>query len=173
MSYLLTSQIPGLRLGVCIDTLSDREVDALISELQKCLAELRAIPKLVAPRYAITNAVGKACYDYRINAGLEYDEDRGDFVGPFLDEEEFNKTLQTPALPDVSHHSGHKIVFTHGDLNMRNVIVHDGRLSGIVDWENSGWYPEYWDYTKAYYVTKLKWRWLKMVNEIFEEYGGF
>lgn len=56
---------------------------------------------------------------------------------------------------------------------MRNILVRDGKLSGIVDWENSGWYPEYWEYTKARYVTKLDRRWLAAVDRMFEDYGDF
>ena len=30
----------------------------------------------------------------------------------------------------------HDIVFTHADLNLRNILVdNDGKISGIVDWE--------------------------------------
>ncbi|KAI1154143.1 kinase-like domain-containing protein [Nemania diffusa] len=173
MSYLLTSRVPGLPLGMCIDTLSENEVYTLVYDLRRYLGELRSIPKEVAPNYAIGNSLGEPCYDYRIIAGLDYDEERGDFIGPFMDEEEFSRTLQVGALPGVSHCSGHKIVFTHGDLNMRNVLVYNGRLSGIVDWENSGWFPEYWDYTKAHYITRLKKRWLKIIDEVFKQFGDF
>ncbi|KFA51544.1 hypothetical protein S40293_06349 [Stachybotrys chartarum IBT 40293] len=172
-SYLLTSEAPGLRLGLCIDTLSDQELAIMARDLRTCVGQLRSIPKQVAPNHAICNALGKACCDNRINAALDYGEDRGDFVGPFLDEEELNKMLQTPAFPGVSHRGGHKIVFTHADLNMRNVLVRNGRLSAIVDCENSGWYPEYWDYTKAHYITRLQRRWLRVVDEVFKEYGGY
>ncbi|KAI1354664.1 kinase-like domain-containing protein [Xylaria sp. FL0043] len=172
-SYLLTSRVPGLPLGMCIDTLSENEVYTLVCDLRRCLRELRVIPKEVTPNYAISNALGKPCHDYRIILGLDYDEERGYFIGPFVDEEEFNKTLQTGALPGISHCSGHKIVFTHADLNMRNVLVHNGRLSGIVDWENSGWFPEYWDYTKAHYITKIHKRWLKIIDEVFKQFGDF
>ncbi|TRX96697.1 hypothetical protein FHL15_002363 [Xylaria flabelliformis] len=172
-SYLLTSRVLGLPLGMCIDTLSENEVYTLVYDLRRCLGELRAIPKEVAPDYAISNALGEPCYDYRIIAGLDYDEERGDFVGPFMDEEDFNRTLRVGALPGISHCSGHKIVFTHADSNMRNVLVHNGRLSGIVDWENSGWFPEYWDYIEAHYITKLKKRWLKIVDEVFKQFGDF
>lgn len=38
-------------------------------------------------------------------------------------------------------------VFTHGDLTPRNVMVDNaGRIAGILDWENAGWYPDYWEY---------------------------
>lgn len=172
-SYLLTTRVSGIHLGMCIYTLSDDEETTLVCDLQRSLAELRAIPKVVAPEYAITNALGKACYDCRIIAGLNSNSDGEDFVGPFVTEEEFNDTLRVGALPHVSHRSGHQIVFTHRDLNMRNILMRNGRLSGIVDWENSGWYPEYWDYTKAYYITRLHQRWLKITDKVFRYHGDF
>ncbi|KAK2616253.1 hypothetical protein QQS21_000888 [Conoideocrella luteorostrata] len=171
-SYLLTTRISGIRLGMCIDTLSDDEEAALVSDLQKTITALRAIPKVLAPEYAITNALGKACFDYRINAGLDV-HDGGDFVGPFVNEEEFNNTLHVGALPHISHGSRHQIVFTHRDLNMRNILMRNGKLSGVVDWETSGWYPEYWDYTKAHYITRLHQRWLKITDNVFRHYGDF
>ena len=48
----------------------------------------------------------------------------------------------------------HDIVFTHGDLAPRNVLVlEDGTVSGLIDWEYAGWYPEHWEYVKALYCT--------------------
>lgn len=38
--------------------------------------------------------------------------------------------------------------FTHGDLTMGNIIVHDGRVSGLIDWEWSGFAPVWWEYAK-------------------------
>ena len=37
-----------------------------------------------------------------------------------------------------------RIVFVHCDLRSHNIIVKNGRLSGIIDWENSGWLPLHW-----------------------------
>uniref|UniRef100_A0A8H7NMD5 Aminoglycoside phosphotransferase domain-containing protein n=1 Tax=Bionectria ochroleuca TaxID=29856 RepID=A0A8H7NMD5_BIOOC len=173
-SYMLTSQITGHRLGMCLDALSDDELCDLVCDLREYLRELRAIPKEVLPNYAITNAIGKACYDYRIIASMNQEGERNRvFAGPFPTEEDFNRILEVASLPNVSHRSGHNITFTHGDLNMRNILVSNGRLSGIVDWENSGWFPEYWDYTKAYYGTKIRRRWLRAVDEVFEDFGDF
>ncbi|KAK4142033.1 uncharacterized protein C8A04DRAFT_30437 [Dichotomopilus funicola] len=78
---------------------------------------------------------------------------------------------------------GHKIVFTHADLNARNILVDlvplpDGttgwRVTGIVDWETAGYYPEYWDYTKALFEG-LRWepRFLKMVHRVFAAFGDY
>lgn len=31
------------------------------------------------------------------------------------------------------------------------MVVRDGHISAIIDWAYSGWYPEYWEFTKAHY----------------------
>ncbi|KAF4978002.1 hypothetical protein FZEAL_5547 [Fusarium zealandicum] len=41
------------------------------------------------------------------------------------------------------------IVFPHGDISPRNIIVRDGHIVARLDWEWAGWYPEYWDYVFA------------------------
>jgi aminoglycoside phosphotransferase len=172
-SYLLTSALSGCHIGLVIDTMSDEEIADFIRDLRRWLTQMRSIPKTVAPAFEIVSAAGKGCFDYRITASTEYDWDRGDFFGPFKDEDDFIGILRCGALPDVVHRGGHRVVFTHGDLNMRNIMVTERKLSGIVDWENSGWYPEYWDYTKAHFVTKHHRRWKKIVDRVFAELGDY
>ncbi|KAK0741868.1 hypothetical protein B0T21DRAFT_327272 [Apiosordaria backusii] len=58
----------------------------------------------------------------------------------------------------------HRLVMTHADLHPRNIMVRwegceeEGtgrgrerrvRISALLDWESSGWYPEYWEFVKA------------------------
>lgn len=52
----------------------------------------------------------------------------------------------------------HRITFTHGDLKAYNILVgDDGHLSGFLDWESAGWYPEYWDFTTAMRFGRDSW----------------
>ncbi|EKJ72989.1 hypothetical protein FPSE_06777 [Fusarium pseudograminearum CS3096] len=173
ISYMLTTRLPGHPVGLCLDSMSDAGVDAFNNELKQYLSELRALPKPVGIKHAICNAVGGPLYDYRMIAGQDYDKDRGDHIQPFATEEDFNNKLQTPALPGVCHKSGHQIVLTHADINMRNILYHNGRISGIIDKENAGWFPDYWEYTKALYVTKVNRRWLSMMDRVFATFGDF
>jgi hypothetical protein len=44
------------------------------------------------------------------------------------------------------------VVFTHGGLHPRNIIVSTGpnpRVVSILGWEQAGWYPAYWELCKA------------------------
>ncbi|EPE07127.1 serine threonine protein kinase [Ophiostoma piceae UAMH 11346] len=50
------------------------------------------------------------------------------------------------------------LVFTHGDLHPTNILLarREGKVwvSGLIDWECAGWYPDYWEYTSAYLQDK-------------------
>ncbi|KAH6664257.1 hypothetical protein B0J14DRAFT_493782, partial [Halenospora varia] len=68
------------------------------------------------------------------------------------------------AFPHVLQN--HPPMFTHGDFQRKNIIAMKavplvGELSGnvegdfeltIVDWETVGWYPSYWEYSKAIFA---------------------
>ena len=50
----------------------------------------------------------------------------------------------------------HRIVFTHGDLAPRNILVKGGEVVALIDWEESGWFPEHWEFIKAMWCTGLE-----------------
>ncbi|KAK1771406.1 kinase-like protein [Phialemonium atrogriseum] len=38
-------------------------------------------------------------------------------------------------------------VFTHGDIRPGNILVNkQSQIVGLLDWENAGFYPDYWEY---------------------------
>lgn len=39
--------------------------------------------------------------------------------------------------------------FNHGDLTFVNIMVADGRVTGLIDWESSGYYPVWWEFAAA------------------------
>ncbi|KAI0867233.1 kinase-like domain-containing protein [Hypoxylon argillaceum] len=77
-------------------------------------------------------------------------------------------------LPDTGN-----ICLTHGDLTIDNIIISSDEhgayhIAGIIDWEQAGWYPEYWEYFKLYYGVEIdhKWRtegWADKVMKPFED----
>ncbi|KAF2258103.1 kinase-like protein [Lojkania enalia] len=62
-----------------------------------------------------------------------------------------------PFLPDNV-----PIVFTHADLHPSNIILSSGpdpRVVAIIDWHQSGWYPDYWEYCKARWTSWIGQEW--------------
>ncbi|KAH8692208.1 hypothetical protein BGW36DRAFT_464748 [Talaromyces proteolyticus] len=54
------------------------------------------------------------------------------------------------------------IKFTHGDLHPSNIIVTPDRpyhILAVVDWEQSGWLPAYWEARKAQYTADRSEEW--------------
>ena len=42
-----------------------------------------------------------------------------------------------------------RAVFSHGDIAPRNIMADEnGNITGIIDWEYAGWYPDYWEHAQ-------------------------
>lgn len=54
-----------------------------------------------------------------------------------------------------------EVKLTHADLNRRNIILPSTNPLRIVvvDWQQSGWYPDYWEYCKATWTVSYKDEW--------------
>ncbi|KAF2623084.1 hypothetical protein BU25DRAFT_182580 [Macroventuria anomochaeta] len=172
-SYLLMTGLHGCGIGQRLSTMTDRQLDEAAKDLKDYLAELRRIPNNTGSRFCICNPLGGGILDWRIS-----DSQRKQLR--FHEETEFNQFLTTdlPLDEDAwrqiskSHGVKHDIVFTHADLNLRNILVDEmGRISGIVDWECAGWYPEYWEHSKMHFTVRHTPRWIAdVVDQIFPAY---
>ncbi|KAI9829930.1 MAG: hypothetical protein M1819_005902 [Sarea resinae] len=125
--------------------LTDEHKLTIQSQLRKIVNELRAIKG--------------ACIG-ALNQGTAIDCRRTIYEGgPFLDESEFNNFIvsdMVTAVPEIFRdmvrhrlRADHAIVFTHGDFTPRNIMVKDGLVAAVIDWEYAGFYPEYWEYVKS------------------------
>ncbi|KAK2759209.1 hypothetical protein FQN53_008152 [Emmonsiellopsis sp. PD_33] len=169
-SYLLMTRVPGRPIGQMLDSMTDEQIEQAVVDLKRYISELRNIPKNTTSEFQICNSMGGGILDWRIP-----DSQREELR--FSTESEFNKYLTDPLRDEirkraaVSHDVRHDIVFTHGDLNPRNILAENGKITGIVDWENAGWFPEYWEYTKSHYTVRSLIRWLAdLVDQVFEGY---
>ncbi|KAL4956526.1 kinase-like protein [Aspergillus filifer] len=125
------------------------EQDAIIAQLRGYMDELRAI------RGAFVGPIDRsACEDPLFTVEL------GSF-GPYADEEAFHGGIvraiemveegpwARQVAGFVSALPKHDIVLTHADLTPRNILVREGKVVGIIDWEMAGYFPAYWEYVKA------------------------
>ncbi|KAH0284911.1 hypothetical protein KCU62_g7907, partial [Aureobasidium sp. EXF-3399] len=63
-------------------------------------------------------------------------------------------------------------LFMHGDLAPTNIIIQDGKVTGIIDWELAGYYPAFWIRFKARTHGMMlssdkemdEWEWTKLLD---------
>jgi hypothetical protein len=67
------------------------------------------------------------------------------------------------------------IVLTHGDLRPANIIVtaaSPARVVAIIDWEQAGWYPDYWEYCKAMFTTSYDGEWRGYIDQFLAPHAA-
>jgi Phosphotransferase enzyme family len=160
ITYIVMTRLPGKPLVGLLSAMSLPEINVITSDLKSMMDELRDLRIRNFETGSYIGSVGhQPCRDMLFILG---DESKG----PFQTEEEMyeniierwvNRFEMNPLLDSSVEFtrrlyrdtSGNDIVFTHGDLDPRNILVENGRVCGIVDWEQAGWYPEYWEYIKT------------------------
>lgn len=153
VKYIVMSRIHGTAIGRGWDLRSGESKDRLLSQLKRYISQMR---ELAPPHYGYVGGVqGGPIFDHHIPAA------QGGF-GPFDSVAEFHKAMREgleehpdnlPWLNELitmQRQSTTKTCFSHGDLSSLNIIVKGDDIAGIIDWETSGWYPEYWEYTQTY-----------------------
>lgn len=181
-SFIIMEYIPGKTLESLWEDLSKDEEGAraratIAQHLKTAFDALRQIPSQDGDRGA----------KYYGKLGFQpYDDIFLGAAGPFPTEQALNEALYQryaalhgPALargrgafyrdcvfPAVLR--GHAPVWTHGDLQAKNVLVRqsDGRPY-LLDWECAAWYPSYWEYANALWTSR-RWGddWFRFVGGV-------
>lgn len=168
-AYIVMERLQGEELPKAWTSLAQESIEDIFAQLRKVFQELRA---LTPPNTGVESCVKGSLYDSRLPRGNPR-------FGPFRTIQEFHiwlgQDLKPEDLKDREHDqdwydlqdmmrkqngSWPPPVFTHGDLNPFNILVRGGKVVGIIDWEFSGWYPHYWEYTSAWFgnVTRTEWQ---------------
>jgi serine/threonine protein kinase len=147
--YILMEFVEGDSLEKIWPNLSSSERTVILTELKDYIRQMRQI---VCPDGTpIGSVTGGPAIDRRQLSAVK--------GGPFRLEKDFNQWQLAQLFPETPlprresyasiHGTDHRIVFSHCDLAFHNIIVRDGHVVAIIDWEYSGWYPEHWDYCKT------------------------
>jgi hypothetical protein len=67
----------------------------------------------------------------------------------------------------VNFPDGAPYVLTHGDLNLDNIMVRDGKIVAIIDWEHAGYYP-WWAERYTTFVQNPREPW-GLINMVWAE----
>ena len=147
--HLVVECAVGEPLDSAWPTMTTDQKHNITKELKAYVGELRSLNPPV--QGIVGSTMLSSGYDHRLG---------GSRFGPFQNIADFHTFVrrETPVNAwdeSVSRIHGrpdpYEVKFTHGDLCPNNVIVDNGRITAIIDWEFAGWFPEYWEYTKMHY----------------------
>ncbi|KAJ3892439.1 kinase-like domain-containing protein [Lentinula edodes] len=157
--YLVMQHMPGDMLQRKWRFLSSEQRNSIMAQVRNMIEELRAI-RQPEPQGWIGSSSCGPFRDFHIRSGETY--------GPFASEADFNNFRmgcfanfsysEEPTTKERLARIGREmpvdsdIVFTHGDITRRNLLVDDNaKVVGIVDWEQAGWRPAYWEKVKIHF----------------------
>ncbi|KAK0219660.1 hypothetical protein EDD85DRAFT_941940 [Armillaria nabsnona] len=124
------------------------------------------------------------CWDYKLDTSQAY--------GPFPSLQSFYdhllstaEKLNEPVASSIhcdllnaahSHSPSSQTLFTHSDLAPRNILIHNGEISAILGWEQSGWWPYWWEHSKSLFAIgpvaeEVRKLWSSFVSETIPVYN--
>lgn len=131
------------------DTFSEYERSTLLASLQRILTTLQSIPVHESAR--IGGLAGLSALLVHPSAAcrpptFKTESAMIEFLASSL-ADEYPTSPLCHQLRQLS--TSHTWQFVHGDLAGRNLLVREGFLVAIVDWEWSGWYPQHLQAARA------------------------
>jgi len=132
--YLLLSEISGVNAS---DDFFSENVADVIEQLAKGLKKIHSLP--------IKNCPFNARLDYKIELAKER------MLKGLVDENDFDDERAGRRAEDLFQEllatkpSEEDLVFTHGDYCLPNIILENGKLSGVIDWGSAGVADKYQD----------------------------
>ncbi|KAB8216941.1 phosphotransferase enzyme family protein [Aspergillus novoparasiticus] len=158
--FLIMQRVPGVPLNSIWPSLAPSDKDDIIAKVQQIFDNMRKAD--------------------------QHDDDDHKFLGPFSGEPAFVAGMvgNYRALVERNNHpdykarfyekyfprvlQGHRPTLTHGDVQQKNIMVAEnpsrpndqgGRSYDVilVDWENSGWFPDFWEFFCASNPFRFQW----------------
>lgn len=160
---IIMQYVGGETLEAAWPKMTKATKQAVVKEVAGYVEQMR---QLVPPKAGMVGS---------ISLGAGYDHRFGEYrFGPFDKMEDFHVYARRDDPLDAWNHEKNVVQvhsksdayaakFTHGDLVPSNIIVKNGRIAAIIDWETAGWFPEYWEYTK------LRHQWRPYREEFYQE----
>lgn len=158
IGVMFMSYVPGTALDQVWSHLSREGKLSIQKQLEEIFSRLRSLRQ--EDGIELGGVRGEGVKDYRIMETLAY---KGITTARGFNELQFSaKHRASPSYVKLlrvfleeDHESLQGSVFTHGDLKKSNVMVQEDPgnagfyvVTGVIDWEDSGFYPEYYESTR-------------------------
>ncbi|CAF9934667.1 MAG: hypothetical protein ALECFALPRED_006055 [Alectoria fallacina] len=153
-AYIFMSFVPGSTLESVWTQLPSEQKASISNQLSRILLKLR---ELELPKDSQLGGIGgEGCKDTRRHTRISRKPIRSiaEFEDFIFSSPHFGGSVYIKLLRSMSQSHTSKVVFSHGDLRPANIVVQSDQqcnysISGILDWEMGGFYPDYWESVKA------------------------
>ncbi|PPQ84959.1 hypothetical protein CVT25_004472 [Psilocybe cyanescens] len=163
--YICMEQCPGTSLESVIDTMTPEQLDHVAEQLKAILS------RMAHDKPKSLGSVSGGAYLNFLFPGYVTPKRAFSTVGEFNDHirwmlelfctEAFIESFMCRLPRNAA------VRFTHGDLLPKNIMVDGSTITGIIDWELSGFYPEYWEYARMYDPMFMTPAWADLLRRIF------
>lgn len=156
------TRLPGFTLENSRDPFEGHDEGPWLEELKTCVDAMREWEP--PSQESICSPIGTALRSSRVPDHI---------MGPFYSHKSFYQHLFAPAsqhgFRSIDEYNEaftaatqlqrpYQVKFRNGDFKAHNILINDdGHLSGFLDWESGGWYPEYWEFTTAMRFGRDSW----------------
>ena len=148
VTIYFTSYSPGTTLETIWTELTDDSKSSIRDQLDVIFRDLRSIKLPCSTPFG--GVASEGCKDQRrhLRRSIQPIFNLQEFETFVFSDSKYGSATFIDFLRGFVSQRPAEIVFTHGDLRPANILVkltEDGRyiISGIVDWEDSGFYPDY------------------------------
>ncbi|KAF2759114.1 phosphotransferase enzyme family protein [Pseudovirgaria hyperparasitica] len=177
-TFIYMELVRGVTLESVWEQMDVKNRRVVCEDLREIIRSLRTLQQDPRDKY-IGNILRNHIYDRSVECYTEQ-------CGPFLSVKAFHdwyaflcrqafpdKCIDVPIepyrydLPDDT-----PIRFTHGDLHQSNIMVSSStpyRVITLIDWEQSGWLPEYWENCKTLWTSYSSSDWAREYVPLFLE----
>jgi len=170
--FMYISHIPGATLNELLKTLSKDELRLIAADVRRAVHSIRRLRQPAGAEFVGTVSRGG------INDQLWWSDMRPPPAHAFASVRDFQENWFALAdcfvgyeewpffAPFRAAGDQYGIRFTHADLATKNILIspETKRVVGIVDWQESGWYPEYWEYLKTLCTAGTVDKWAPFVD---------
>ena len=133
--YTFMTRMPGVTLKSIYATLTHEEKDRYAQETVDYILQLRKLTSS-KPETANGRRVRGAFFDRGALVSSKPEDWFGHFNGTDIERKECLDSW--PAMEPFT--------FSHTDLTPGNILVQNGHISGIIDWDEAGYYPVWAEY---------------------------
>ncbi|KAF4993412.1 hypothetical protein FGRMN_6499 [Fusarium graminum] len=180
--FLYIQLLQGATLEKRWETLCDDERVSVCGQLRDMISDLRQLKQ--EPEDQFLGHIDRGPY-----TDIVFTNGTLPRAGPFASVREFHNWLSTMTKLHVwnAHWKGYEledvpdpfrqmlpddasVVFTHSDLHPSNIMVSEDnpcRVVALIDWHQSGWYPDYWEFSKAEFTAEPRSEWVTKYLPMF------